>query len=128
MDRPAEFQAAGSQDRPELEGASTIVFTSGSTGDPKGVVLRADRQAAKLEMIRRQTGWQDGARTLLALQLTFSFGQWVTLLTLISGGTLVLPERLSVDAVADTLADGGIDRLPAVPTLLRGLLPQTKAQ
>jgi long-chain acyl-CoA synthetase len=128
LDRPAELQAAGSQDRPELEGASTIVFTSGSTGDPKGVVLRADRQAAKLEMIRRQTGWQDGARTLLALQLTFSFGQWVTLLTLISGGTLVLPERLSVDAVADTLADGGIDRLPAVPTLLRGLLPQTKAQ
>lgn len=128
LDRPVERQTISVPDRPELAGASTIVFTSGSTGDPKGVVLRADRQTAKLQMIRQQTGWQDGTRTLLALQLTFSFGQWVTLLTLISGGTLVLPERLSVDAVADTLAAGGIDRLPAVPTLLRGLLAQTKPQ
>ncbi|MCR9176796.1 MAG: fatty acid--CoA ligase family protein [Alphaproteobacteria bacterium] len=128
LDRSAERCALRVPERPELEGASTIVFTSGSTGDPKGVVLRADRQIAKLEMIRRQIDWQDGARTLLALQLTFSFGQWVALLTLISGGTLVLPEKLSVDAVADTLTEGRIDRLPAVPTLLRGLLGRTKDQ
>lgn len=107
---------------PLLDGASTVVFTSGTTGAPKAAVLSARRQAAKLEMIRRETDWQDGRRTLLALQLTFSFGQWVTWLTLLSGGTLVFPERLSVDAVAAALAGGGIDRLPAVPTLLRGLL------
>jgi malonyl-CoA/methylmalonyl-CoA synthetase len=109
---------------PLLRGASTIVFTSGSTGAPKAAVLSARRQAAKLAMIRRETGWADGARTLLALQLTFSFGQWVTWLTLLSGGTLVFPRRLSVDAVAEVLATGSIDRLPAVPTLLRGLLLQ----
>lgn len=109
-------------ERPLLQGASTIVFTSGSTGAPKGVVLRADRQADKLGMIRRQTGWRGGARTLLALQLTFSFGQWVSLLTLISGGTLVLPSRLSADGVAAALRTGGIDRLPTVPTLLRALI------
>jgi len=112
-----------------LDGASTIVFTSGTTGAPKAAVLVAERQARKLEMIRRETGWRDGARTLLALQLTFSFGQWVTWLTLLSGGTLVFPERLSVDAVAAVLARGDVDRMPAVPTLLRGLLerPETAA-
>lgn len=105
-----------------LAGAATVVFTSGSTGAPKGVVLRADRQASKLAAIRAETRWPDGARTLLALQLSFSFGQWVSWLTLLTGGTLVVPERLGVAAVAARLAAGGIDRLPAVPTLLRGLL------
>jgi malonyl-CoA/methylmalonyl-CoA synthetase len=121
LDRAVD-QAFLPPERPLLEGASTIVFTSGSTGEPKGVVLRADRQADKLAMIGRQTGWRDGLRTLLALQLTFSFGQWVSLLTLISGGTLVLPDRLSADGVSAALRAGGIDRLPTVPTLLRALI------
>jgi len=107
---------------PLLDGAATVVFTSGSTGAPKGVVLRGDRQAAKLAAIREETRWPEVARTLLALQLTFSFGQWVTWLTLLTGGTLVVPERLTVEAVSRRLAAGGIDRLPAVPTLLRALV------
>lgn len=107
---------------PLLDGASTVVFTSGSTGTPKGVVLRGDRQAGKLAAIRHETGWPDGRRTMLALQLTFSFGQWVTWLTLISGGVVVFPERLTLDSVARRLAAGGVDCLPAVPTLLRALL------
>lgn len=107
---------------PLLEGASTIVFTSGSTGTPKGVVLRGDRQADKLAAIARETRWPEGARTLLALQLTFSFGQWVAWLTLLAGGVLLVPERLTLEAVARRLSAGGIDRLPAVPTLLRSLL------
>ncbi len=108
-----------------LDGAGTIVFTSGSTGTPKAVVLSAERQARKLAMIRRETGWEDGGRTLLALQLTFSFGQWVTWLTLLTGGCLIFPERLSAPAVATCLHQGAVDRLPAVPTLLRGLLAET---
>jgi len=105
-----------------LDGASTVVFTSGSSGTPKGVVLRADRQAAKLTAIGVGTRWPPGRRTLLALQLSFSFGQWVAWLTLLSGGVLVFPRRLAPDAVAERLSTGGVDCLPAVPTLLRGLL------
>ncbi|EDP65852.1 acyl-CoA synthase [alpha proteobacterium BAL199] len=105
-----------------LDGASTIVFTSGSTGTPKGVVLLGDRQAGKLAAIGDETKWPEGRRTLLALQLTFSFGQWVTWLTLLRQGTVVFPERLTRDAVVQRLSAGGIDCLPAVPTLLRGLL------
>lgn len=107
---------------PTLDGASTVVFTSGSTGSPKGVVLRGDRQAGKLAAIGEETKWPQGRRTLLALQLTFSFGQWVTWLTLLRDGTVVFPERLTCDAVVQRLSAGGIDCLPAVPTLLRGLL------
>ena len=75
-----------------------------------------------LAAIGDETKWPDGRRTLLALQLTFSFGQWVTWLTLLRQGTVVFPERLTRDAVVQRLSAGGIDCLPAVPTLLRCLL------
>lgn len=105
-----------------LQSAGTIIFTSGSTGQPKGVVLSAQRASDKLAMIGRMTDWQYGEDALIGLQLTFSFGQWATWLTLLNGGCVYLRARFDAREFQDLLATGKIQRFPAVPTMLRHLL------
>ncbi len=105
-----------------LNGAGTIIFTSGSTGEPKGVVLSGARAAAKLAMIQEMTGWRAGENALIGLQLTFSFGQWATWLTLLNGGCVRLLGRFDAAEVRDLLQAGKIQRFPAVPTMLRHLV------
>jgi long-chain acyl-CoA synthetase len=102
-----------------LDGAGTVIFTSGSTGAPKGVMLSGARAADKLAMIGAQTGWKEGERSVIALQLTFSFGQWATWLTLVRGGRVDLRGRFDpAEILALTVT---ATRLPAAPTMLRRL-------
>lgn len=109
-------------ERTLLKGAGTIIFTSGSTGEPKGVVLSRERASAKLEMIQAMTGWRAGENALIGLQLTFSFGQWATWLTLLSGGCVHLRGRFDAAEFQSLLEIGNVQRFPAVPTMLRHLL------
>ena len=124
LDRPAPSP------RPLLDGAALVVFTSGSTGAPKGVVLAHERYAAKLESIDRVARFGERERVLLVLQLTFSYGQWVALLTLLRGGTVYLHERFRADEALFALAQHAITRTAIVPTMARALLqraPETAA-
>lgn len=107
--------------RPLLEGAALVIFTSGSTGAPKGVVLRHDRFLAKLAAIDSRLGFAPGERALLVLNLTFVFGLWFTLLTLLSGGTVVMRGRFDAASLLATLANQCIDRVALVPTMMRAL-------
>ena len=120
LDRPAPPR------RPLLKDAALVVFTSGSTGMPKGVVLAHERYAAKLEMIDRVVRYGERERVLLVLQLTFSYGQWVALLTLLRGGTVYLHERFRADAVIGALAQHAITRTAIVPTMARALVQQAR--
>ncbi len=81
--------------RPLLEGAALIVFTSGSTGRPKG---------------------------LLVLQITFVFGMWISLLTLLRGGTLLMHSRFEPMAILAALKEQRISDAAFVPTMLRKFL------
>jgi acyl-CoA synthetase (AMP-forming)/AMP-acid ligase II len=107
--------------RPLLEGAALVIFTSGSTGTPKGVVLDHARFAAKLEAIDSQLRFAAGERSLLVLNITFVFGLWFALLTLLAGGTVVVRSRFDAAAFLETLAAERIDRVAVVPTMMRAL-------
>jgi long-chain acyl-CoA synthetase len=108
--------------RPILRGAALIVFTSGSSGMPKGAVLSHSAFAGKLAAIQSLLRFGDGERTLLVLNITFSFGIWVALLTLLHGGRLVMRERFSAQSFLKELEYEQISRVAVVPTMMRSLI------
>lgn len=113
--------------RPLLADAAVIVFTSGSTGRPKGVVLSHPALEGKLRALDTVLGFDSRTRTLLVLQITFSFGIWVSLLTLMKGGTLFLQQKFEPEPTLRVLTDERITTTALVPTMLRSLFSDTAA-
>lgn len=105
-----------------LEGTAIIIFTSGSTGAPKGVVLGHDTFARKLMEIDSVLGLSSDTRGLLVLQITFVFGIWFTLLTLLKGGSVFMCARFDPLAALVDLAERRITDAAFVPTMLRRIV------
>ena len=108
--------------RPILEDAALVVFTSGSSGLPKGAVLSHRAFAGKLAAIQSMLGFAEGERTLLVLNITFSFGIWAALLTLLQGGVLLMREKFAAGDFLRELADEHATRVAVVPTMMRSLI------
>jgi acyl-CoA synthetase (AMP-forming)/AMP-acid ligase II len=109
-------------ERPLLKDAALVIFTSGSTGAPKGVVIGHSAFARKLLEIDCNLNFSPETRALLVLQITFIFGIWFTLLTLLKGGSVFMCQRFDAAAVMADLAAQRITDAALVPTMLRKLL------
>ncbi len=111
-------------DRPLLKDAAVVVFTSGSTGVPKGVVIGHEGFIAKLEMLSDFLPLAGEDVVLCPLQLTFIFGMWVTFLGLARGARVILLAKFSMDVVGGLLRDCTV--LAAVPTMLKMITASPK--
>jgi long-chain acyl-CoA synthetase len=105
-----------------LREAALVVFTSGSSGAPKGAVLSHRAFAGKLGAIQQRLAFGADERTLLVLNITFSFGIWVALLTLAHGGCVLPAERFVPGTFLRRLKRDAITRVAVVPTMMRALV------
>ena len=121
MVREAEAVRLGDHP-PLLKDAALVIFTSGSTGTPKGVVIGHDAFARKLLEIDSNLNFSPDTRALLVLQITFIFGIWFTLLTLLKGGSVFMCQRFDAAMLVDDLVTKRITDAAFVPTMLRKLL------
>jgi long-chain acyl-CoA synthetase len=103
--------------------AAEIVFTSGTTSDPKGVVLTHGQVVHSARVIAQTGMGPHPERALGIIPLSHMYGQIVPLfLGLISGSTLVFLHALTPSAIGTTLKRERITALTAVPQLAQLML------
>jgi acyl-CoA synthetase (AMP-forming)/AMP-acid ligase II len=109
-----------------------LLYTSGSTGDPKGVVLTQTNVLASIDDTAQRFGLGPGTRMLCVLNLTHGHGLIVGLLApLVHGGTVVLETRFHAFSVArfwPVCAAHRVTCFSSVPSILRTLLRLTGSQ
>lgn len=101
-----------------------LLFTSGSSGTPKGVVLSHRNMISNVIQFGSRLGMKSGDSILGSLPLFHSFGCTVTLwYPIICGVDLVTyPSPLEVKKLAELIEKHRISLMISTPTFLRGYL------
>jgi long-chain acyl-CoA synthetase len=100
-----------------------LMYTSGTTGTPKGALLSHANLAASARSVSQWHGLGAADRVLSALPLYHINGQCIaTISTLYSGGAIVLPHRFSVHEWWDLVDRYQVTWINMVPTIVAYLL------
>ncbi len=104
---------------------SDIIFTSGTTGRPKGVMTTHAQTLRVYEAWTDVIGLRRGDRYLIVNPFFHTFGYkagWLS--CLLRGATIVPFQVFDVPKVLERVAEEQISVLPGPPTLLQGILDQ----
>lgn len=101
-----------------------VLFTSGTTGEPKGVRLTAGNLVASATASAFRLGVDPADRWLCCLP-TYHMGGFAPLVrSVLYGTTVVVQREFEPAATADALVEYGVTGLSLVPTLLDRLLDE----
>lgn len=102
---------------------AAIVYTSGTTGVPKGATLSHGNVISNMRAKKHCCGMQASDRLLLYLPLFHCFGQNAVLNSgLYVGATIILQRRFDPEQVLNTIANDGVTMFFGVPTVYIKLL------
>ena len=119
----AEARPAAPMDDGSLDDEALIVYTSGTTGPPKGVVLTARNLLVDADGIAEWHGFGSDDRLMCVLPIHHVNGTVVTLVTpFYVGGGAVLNRKFKTAAFWRRVQDEGVTCVSVVPTLLEFLL------
>lgn len=110
------------QERPAESDVSVMLYTSGTTGRPKGVprTHRAEHAAASAHLI--QTQHRPGEVTLGVMPLFHTMGLRTLLASVLAAGTWVPQARFDADESVELIRREGIGALYLVPTMFWSLV------
>jgi acyl-[acyl-carrier-protein]-phospholipid O-acyltransferase/long-chain-fatty-acid--[acyl-carrier-protein] ligase len=113
-------KAAGCKRAPELNDLATIVFSSGSTGEPKGVMLSHYNLVSNLEQMGQTFDFGPRDRLIGILPFFHSFGFTATLLgpAYYGLGVVFHPNPLEGKAIGELVRRYGVTYLMATPSFL----------
>jgi long-chain acyl-CoA synthetase len=102
---------------------AVLLYTSGTTGNPKGVMLSHRATAFNAEALsRRNQSFELGSRTLAVLPLSHGYGVLMMNTWSIWGATIHLLPQWDVRAAFETIHQHRIQHLSLVPTMVSDMV------
>ena len=102
---------------------AVILYTSGTTGQPKGAELTHDNMVMNAMVIKDLTGYSPDDVNLIVLPLFHSFGQSVQMNgSIFAGSTMVLLPRFDATAAVKLMQAHKVTTFCGVPTMYWGLM------
>ena len=114
-------RSLGAERKTRLDDLATVIFSSGSTGEPKGVMLSHYNIGSNIEQLEQVFGLNhhDGFLGILPFFHSFGFTGTLCLPAMLGVGTVYHPNPLEAKAIGPLVRDHQLTFLLATPTFLQ---------
>lgn len=117
-------RALGADRQPTLDDLATVIFSSGSTGDPKGVMLTHYNLAANVEQLVQvfAPDYRDRILGILPFFHSFGFTAGLLLPAIAGVGVVFHPNPLEPQAISALVGRYAVTFMIGTPTFLQGYI------